>query len=418
MDRSVVIVCLTFLMSYLVRSKWFKNLILNAKESGRTLPSVNVDTPGLQLTRHLPQHFNASEGCDLQSLTDVLQSLVSYRTYESGRNERLMARVKLLGEDSINTLNKVGYISKIAEVQNSISVNATVAESIVEYTLAQLHKSHNDEYRDEVARVEGQLAGGNTAIGPDTHRVNEALSHLCRDYNTLFNEREIQPIMKYIYGQMDGIDAVDSPQTLVVVPGSGTGYIPYAIAQQYTSAQVHSIELSGLMYLCNSYMLGRDTTERLSIRPFCQFYSGQENAVKQTQAYEINLDVEKPANLRSLWGNFLEYTPGTTRYDDIVVVTAYFIDTAANMLEYIAQIQSLRQYTTGKVHWINVGPLKYGTHPLVQFTVDELQQYIALQGWKHVDVSLDRNTESGYLTNPDSLYQGHYGLYKFHAVLE
>lgn len=418
MDRSVAIVCLTFLMSYLVRSKWFKKLVLSGKDVGLSLSRPNVNTPSFQLTKHLPDRFNSSEGCDLQSLRDVLNSLASYKVYESERNERLMTRVKLLGNDRIDALNKVGYLEKISQVQNSISANATVAQRIIEYTLRTLQAANPNEFTREVADLASQSTGTNGNIGPDTHRVNEALSHLCRDYNNEFNGREIQPIMRYIREQLDTIETIHSSKTLVVVPGSGTGYIPFAIAEHYSEPHIDSIELSGLMYMCNSYMLDRDSAEQLSVRPFCQLYSGQESATKQTQEYTIDFNARRLENMDCLWGNFLEYMPQRNQYDTIVVVTAYFIDTAANMLEYIAQIESLRQYTKGKVHWINIGPLKYGTHPLVQFTVEELQQYIALQGWRQLNASVDRNATSGYLTNPNSLYQGHYGLYKFHTVLE
>ncbi|SMN22101.1 similar to Saccharomyces cerevisiae YMR209C Putative S-adenosylmethionine-dependent methyltransferase [Maudiozyma saulgeensis] len=420
MDRSVVIVCVTVLMSYLLRSKWFKNLILNYENLTHTSSPININTPGFKLTTHVPKQFQNGGSSNLVTFKDTIASLLSYRSYESNHNDRLMSRLQSLSQDRINTLTEIGYTSKIAQVQNSISSNAIVAENIVNHAMNQIDLQKGG-FPQEIDSLRRQtITATLPSKGSQVHRVSEALSHLCRDYNSEFNEREIQPLLNYITRIIDTIPHDNS--TLIVVPGAGAGYIPYTLSEKYPKCVVDSIELSGLMYMCQDYTLNNEhSMTSITLRPFAQYYSGQLN--KDLQNKEIKLDLlpsKKPNNLTHLWGDFLEYEPRSNSFDEIIVVTAYFIDTSANMFEYMDKIQNMTKYLKSSsakgIHWINVGPLKYGTQPIVQLTVDEISKYIDLQGWKQDQVEIELNG-SGYLTNADSLYQGHYGLYKFHTIV-
>jgi len=412
-------------MSYFMRSKWFKNLILNVENSKHASSSININTPGFRLTKLIPTQFQSGNSTNLSTLQETLGSFLRYRDYESNHNDRLMQRLQSLSSSRIDALSKIGYTNKIAQVQNSISSNAIVAENIVDYAMKQI-SLQRQEFPQEIESLGRQLSTGCateiSSVSSNVQRVNEALSHLCRDYNSKFNQREIQPLMEYITTVVDSLPNDPNKKTLIVVPGAGAGYIPYKLSQRYPNYIIDSIELSGLMYMCQDYMLNQEESkaESIVLRPFAQYYSGQLN--HELQNKEVKLDMapsEKPCNLNHLWGDFLEYEPKQGPYDEIIVVTAYFIDTSANMLDYIDKIQNMTRYLANPsqgIHWINIGPLKYGTQPIVQFTVEEISKYIALQGWAqdHVEIELDGN---GYLTNVDSLYQGHYGLYKSHTTI-
>lgn len=417
MDRSVAIISLTLLMSYVVRSKWFKNLILNFNQTSLRTGELNIETPGFKLTKHLPQRFQTGTVSNFENMQDTLLSLLNYRQFESNRNDQLMDRLRTLSSERIDTLNKIGYVSKIAQVQNSISQNSMVVETIAQHIINKVD-SQMDTFPEQITNLKELLTLGQKAKGSQTHRVQEALSHLCRDYNSEFNEREVQPIIRYIKGVIDERINTEG-KTLLVVPGSGAGYIAYNLAKTFPGLDVTSIEYSGLMYVCQDYALGNESGSQLSVRPFAQHYSGQQTNDLQNEEFKLDLlPVDKPANLRHLWGDFTEYEP-SCKYDTIIVVTAYFIDTAANMFDYIDKIKGLELYlreTTGNVHWINAGPLKYGTQPLIQLNCNEISEYIKLQGWRQECIEID--TQGGdYLTNRNGLYQGQYTLYKFHTKL-
>lgn len=173
------------------------------------------------------------------------------------------------------------------------------------------------------------------------------------------------------------------------------------------------------MYICNLFAL--EYKHDVKIRPFVQQYSCQ--TVFDNQLRSLSADLSKVghrSNLDPLWGDFTRYSPISKDYDKIIICSAYFIDTAENMFEYLSSIEALKKYCK-ELHWVNVGPLKYGTKPLVQFTGDELSRLRKIRGWKdlveeyEVDSSKGLN---GYLTDYESMYQGYYGLLKFHSVFE
>ncbi|MCG8711237.1 hypothetical protein JHU04_004639, partial [Brenneria sp. 4F2] len=73
-----------------------------------------------------------------------------------------------------------------------------------------------------------------------------------------------------------------------------------------------------------------------------------------------------------------------------------------------------------KLHWINAGPLKYGTRPLVQLNAVELRNLRNMRGWQDLQESYETDhtrSLTGYLTDYGSLFQCYYGLLKFHSIL-
>lgn len=266
-------------------------------------------------------------------------------------------------------------------------------------------------------KSEGVSNSKNTPI----MRINESLSHICRDWSPAFHQ-ELNPIISYIESQLASIPNINSKKNMLVIPGCGVGYIPYYFAKRYPNLQVQSIEWSNFMYICNQFVLNHG--EDIEISPFNQYYSNQTNLNNQTRSMSIPLRQIKTNNveinnLTSLWGDFRNYIPNVTesQVDNIIVVSVYFLDTAENVFQYLESIESLRQYCGQNLHWINVGPLKYGTRPLVQFNVEELCQLRQLRGWEDLNTQIDQKQPSlnGYLTDTESLYQGFYGLNKFHS---
>nr|CAI6680807.1 BPK_HP1_G0043550.mRNA.1.CDS.1 [Saccharomyces cerevisiae] len=99
---------------------------------------------------------------------------------------------------------------------------------------------------------------------------------------------------------------------------------------------------------------------------------------------------------------------------------AHTIDTTENMFEYLSSIEALKKYCK-ELHWVNVEPLNMAQNPWSNSTGDELSRLRKIRGWKdlveeyEVDSSKGLN---GYLTDYESMYQGYYGLLKFHSVFE
>lgn len=444
-DRATIVLTVVVLMiSLLRRSRWYKKWSQNFINDGITFGSIENDikvvSPGFKLTRDkiIPHFMNHDNTISFQELKQSLLQLKGYRKLSVANNNVKMLRCQELTESERIQLIDIGYFKKIQSVESCINQNSTIVSKIIETTLNKLYQDNkkNSDYAKLITQLSHELGydvnnkngeitmlkNGNVSNG-DTPimRINESLSHICRDWSTTFRT-ELNPIIEYIESQLKTIPNINSKKNILVIPGCGVGYIPYYFAHKYPNLQVHSIEWSNFMYICNQFALnhGKD----IEISPFNQYYSNQLSLAHQTRLIKVPLkqikeNNGKNKNLISLWGDFRNYIPNVTesQINNITVLSVYFLDTAENVFQYLDSIESLRKYCSQDLHWINVGPLKYGTRPLVQFNVEELSKLKQLRGWKDLDTQTDNKLPNlnGYLTDNESLYQGYYGLNKFHS---
>ncbi|KAL3234555.1 Uncharacterized protein RNJ44_03317 [Nakaseomyces bracarensis] len=430
---TVIVTILVFGMSLLRRYKPFRDWFVSTVENGfrgvKKSGNVVLHTPSMQL--------GSGTGNQSGRLEEYVDSLISLRGYlGAGQriNNTIVKRTKSLRRDQYEQLKKIEYFNKIDEITNSTVQNSVVVENIIENALKELVEVNKDSEEHQRTLLQTcTLLGYNytkdqglqkvTSVKlpngsvSNSSAVSESLSHLCRDWSEDF-KCERDPLFAYICDRIDSIPTVGK-NVLVVVPGSGVGNLAFSIAEKFGDIQVDSIEMSAFMYICNRFALGygKDT----EIKPFSLFYSGQLDSRNQTRSMKVNLSkIKAPENLNTIWGDFREYSYNIEKkYDTIIVCSAYFIDTAENLFEYFESIEKLQQYSVDKIHWINIGPLKYGTRPKVQLTVEELTKLRKLRSWKDDDfqvVNKYNDPLNGYLTDYQGLYQGYYGLVKFHST--
>lgn len=436
---TIIFACIAVLMSFLRRYKPFRNWaasLLQHSLSDYLLPSkqVAVATPNFKIAKTVPS-FEDSGSTTLYELTQCLGQLQEYSVRAQRQNATIFNRTRELDETCIEQLRELEYFSKIQKVNSCIEANYKVLQAVIRHILEKIVKANLENRQDETLldqlkticaelgytlEDDGSLefVGEQVVLAASTSnqsRVNEAIGHLCRDWSDSFLcERE--PLIEFISKSLSHPCVDGSKRTLIVIPGAGAGQIPYSTAKKFPHFDVVSIELSPLMYVFNEFAL--DHGIDVGIRPFCQHYSGSSSVQNQTRKFNIRLaGVKRPSNLTVHWGNFLQYTTNGQKYEQVIVCTAFFIDTAENLFDYIMAIESLGKYCN-ELQWINVGPLKYGTRPLVQFTADELRKLRELRGWH--DIVEERVTDyksglNGYMTDRESLYQGYYGLLKFHT---
>lgn len=448
-DRVTIILTIVVLMiSIFRRSVWYKRWAEHFIENGISLRNtsgglfqrddgIKLESPGFKMTRAkvIPNFMNREDAIAFNELRQTLFQLKSYRDACIRNNNIKLSRFKELNEEQRVQLIDIGYIKKIQEIESSINQDSKVVNDIIKTTLYQLYKDNkSSEYMRLVIEL-GQSLGydinsngeiiplkeksqGMTGQDVPLMRIQESLSHICRDWSPEF-QNELDPITRYIESQLLSIPNINSERTLLVIPGCGVGYIPYHISKRFPNVLVESIEWSNLMYICNQFVLNH--REDIELSPFSQYYSNQIDWKEQTRSIKVPLKDINTDNmkLKPLLGDFRNYIPNRTRslIDNIVVISVYFLDTAKNVFEYLEAIESLSKYCGEELHWINVGPLKYGTRPMVQFTVEELRKLKQIRGWKDVDSEVINKQPNlnGYVTNTNSLYQGYYGLYKFHS---
>lgn len=90
------------------------------------------------------------------------------------------------------------------------------------------------------------------------------------------------------------------------------------------------------------------------------------------------------------------------KYD--ALVTLFLIDTAENALQYLESIHDLLK--PGGI-WINYGPLKWGSAPQVEFTLEELEMVIDKMGFRFESKWAGENEYNG---DDHSLWQGRYKI--------
>lgn len=378
-------------------------------------------------------------------LTKALFQLNEYAVKARQQNSIINKRTLVLDNEATEQLNKLKYFDKIYNVEQAINENHKVINAVIENILDRLVKA-NKRIMLEPAEVEKELeflckklnyniskdnklvksekpvtTSLNSQEPSNQSRVVEAISHLSRDWNSNFS-KETETLVDYVLERIESCKFSDNKKTLILVPGPGVGQIPYSIAKQFPQYQVESIEWSALMYLCNEFALNYN--KDIKIRPFAQYYSSQTSETNQTRSFTIPLSkVQKLDNLSVKYGDFRKYTSNIgNEYDNIVICTVYFMDTAENIFEYLQKIENVNiqrnNDATQTINWINIGPLKYGTRPIVQLTAEELKKLRKIRGWKdiHEETVKDYNAGlNGYLTDYESLYQGYYGLVKFHS---
>ncbi|CAI4048679.1 uncharacterized protein SKDI_13G3390 [Saccharomyces kudriavzevii IFO 1802] len=445
---ALIVVLMTLLRQNKSFKKWFvSNIEILLSRTSNSTQKINVLSPTLKLVSdeklmgaYRPNFAKLNSRLPrLLELTQNLIRLHEYRVRGESYNGLLFQRTRQLGGISEDQLRQLGYFTKLVKSNEGIRANAEVIDKIIEYTLMKLVHSNEqaEEFVEEIDKIceehgykvkDGQLTKLKaTSVFPivlsrgSQNAVHEALAHLCRDFSSYYS-RERDPLQNFFTDRIKSFvngSGFTKEKVLMVIPGAGVGGLSHSLASTFPHIQVDSIELSALMYVCNLFALeyGQD----VEIRPFIQQYSGQTVFDNQLRSLSADLSkVNQHKNLTPLWGDFTQYSPDAKNYDKIIVCSAYFIDTAENIFDYLNSIEALKEYCK-ELHWINVGPLKYGTKPLVQFTGDELNQLRKIRGWKDLVETYELDYFkglNGYLTDYESMYQGYYGLLKFHSVFE
>lgn len=424
------LVVLITVMSFALKYGPTKRRILDTLERlwQRQHPVVRcaVSSKGFKIR---PKDNDFRKTADLRHIGEALSQLLEYRVRAQSYNDIVFDRATRVSTEHLNELKQLGYFTKIQASNRALEANQATVEQIVEETLQKIVNANDPQDYMEITKIceplgyslngEGRLTKvrneSNIAMQTNTNQgsVTEALCHLGRDYAPYY-ERERVPLIDYMVTRIN-----EAQEKIgIVVPGAGAGQLAYNLSLRFPQAQVHSIELSPLMYICNEFAL--DHKEDLQMCMFPTNYSSKVTASDQTRAIDVPLSsVSRPRNLNVHWGDFRDFriAPEGPMLERIYVCTAYFMDTAENLFEYLETIESLGQFCK-ELHWVNVGPLKYGTRPLVQLTAEEFTRLREVRGWRDRDCGIEQQNLNGYLTDYESLYQGFYGLVRFHTVFK
>ncbi|OEJ83023.1 Uncharacterized protein AWRI3579_g3467 [Hanseniaspora osmophila] len=362
------------------------------------------------------------------TLKDLYDGLCAFKMYEMKSlqyNNVIRKRYNSLPKAQFELVKTIKYGEKLDAVDNTVvEVNQVFMNSLI---TSYLENNKTVKQKLEEHDPELQLRTPINSNGIAFHRIVETLNHLVRDYSEDMFNMETKPLLEYIQSRLNTIKSLKSEanlnngKTCIILPGSGVGRIAHEVATEHPNANVHSIEFSSLMYLANQFVYGGKETS--SVSPFCNYYSNHLNTEDQLRKFELPLGAfTKPENLKAHYGDFTKFTLASdeNEYQNIVIVTAFFIDTAENLLSYLDAIESFQRNLADNkkstLHWINIGPLKYGTKPMIQLTKKELTLLRKERGWLDLQELCDTSKNIGYITDEKSLYKSYYSVLQFHAT--
>lgn len=361
------------------------------------------------------------ESTKIEILT-ALKSLKEYSTNSLASNDRRRRLFSNMSWRQQQLCKDVGYLDKLKLIDRATLSNQQFLDDIAENSIGY----YGISFRDFDLL---KLKYSNHSPSSTNYRVIETISHFMRDWSKE-HEDEIKPMINYITKQLNTLIPVgERKNTVIVVPGSGLGRIAHEVSligksQNNCFGSVHAVEYSALMHLSNKFIYSSPKPSYL-LYPHISSCSNYYDTKSQMRSTKLVTDVSIPDNLHLHQKDFCQFKiPEKSKYTNVVIISAFFIDTAENLVDYLDKIKdlsipSLSNKPVSNGYWINVGPLKYGTAAQVELNSEELAALRKEMGWKDFNYIETLNNENntdlnnglvGYITDKKSMWQGYYGL--------
>lgn len=302
------------------------------------------------------------------------------------------------------------YKETFEHAKKGWEVNGQLSEEIVQTGLA-YYGVTDEELNEFISENEEKSEWDNQAA------ITDAINHYVRDWSSDgLHERipTFDPILETIKKHFpDRATRKEGPVT-VMIPGQGLGRLPHDVAS-LGNMEVTSNEYSYYMNLAYRYIETLNIPKSVRFHPYLDWWSYQPNPDERIAEVTIPDVPVNASNVLICEGDFMHIFDHETGHYD-VVVTLFFIDTAKNSLDYIDNINRLLK--PGGL-WINLGPLLYGTNPIMQLSLEEMVQVSETMGFKFLDtdekwgtISLPgktvRSKDINYLVNARSIRRNVY----------
>ena len=279
-------------------------------------------------------------------------------------------------------------------------------------------------------RAAAQLGAENRALalgGEYADRVRSTLVQVARDWSAAGARERAAcygPVLAALEQRWP--DARARRGVRVLNPGAGLGRLVFEAAARGFAAQGN--EFSVFMLLVSDFVLNRAAArEAYTLHPFVRQNTNVRAAADQLRAVRVPdvlpRDVAAAApggtlDMSMTAGDFLDvYAAPEHAAAWDALVTPFFVDTAHNVLAYLALFA--RIVRPGGV-WVNCGPLlwHFADSPgelSLELTWDELRPLVAAHGFRIVE---ERTVDCPYAANPKSLLSCTYHAIFFVAIRE
>jgi len=237
------------------------------------------------------------------------------------------------------------YLRKLSSVEAAADVNQSFFNAVVDFA-------------GESADGSNSFLAAEMTTERDYDNLRSTLRQLVRDWSDIgAPERNlcypliIQTLENFFESKTDG--------KKILIPGAGLGRLAYEIATRGFTVQGN--EFSLYMLLTSQLILnGCRQVAQFSIQPFAFPLSNHlsiNNSLRTVQLPDILPDLPENVDFSMTAGDFLDIYSASEHINTWdSVVTCFFLDTAQNVLQYLALIWKVLK--PGGL-WLNLGPLQY-----------------------------------------------------------
>ncbi|XWW96222.1 hypothetical protein V2A60_004195 [Cordyceps javanica] len=355
-----------------------------------------------RLLKSLQRDHTWSSSHPRHRLLDALFGFQNYYERQQVELERFRGLYKHLSKKHKTLLDlHIQYSSKFDRVDEHLAINQQLCDKIVQSSLA-YYQIPPSELKKHGAEL---VASGKRA---DKTSVSQAMKHYVRDWSPS-GRNECEETFPALLGTLEELfpdrsKERDAPPLRVLLPGSGLNRLAHEVAR-LGGFQVTANEWSAFMNVAYRFLETFPDVNASSCHPFADTWSHhitEGDMVRTIRFPDVAVNRSSVLLVEGDFTTVFNHEPGS--YD--VLLTYFFIDTARNLMTYFDTITKLLKPGG---YWINLGPLLYGTAPLVQLSLEEIISVTETMGFEY----LETNEQYGSLTIPGRTVRGMRAVYSF-----
>ncbi|KAF7548807.1 hypothetical protein G7Z17_g6821 [Cylindrodendrum hubeiense] len=332
-------------------------------------------------------------------LLDALHGFTRYQERQKTELDRLKGLYKHVSKAQKSLLeHQVKYSKKFNRINHILSQDQVLCDRIVQNAL-EFYGIGNEELQKHIKDTE---SAGRKA---DKIAVSQSLKHIVRDWTEPGAHERDGPFLCLLKTLQQMFPNRDNAAPIkALLPGAGLGRLGYDIAD-LGGFEVTLNEWSMYMNVAYRFMEAHRARHSESFHPFIDGWS--HHATEADMHRKLSFpDVEiNASSVVMVEGDFNTAFQNQAGYYD-VVITYFFIDTARNLMSYF---DTIKKVLKPGGHWINLGPLLYGTGPFVQLSLEEIVLVTEAMGFQY----LDTDESCGDLTFPSRKVRGIEAIYGF-----
>ncbi|KAK4237253.1 carnosine N-methyltransferase [Achaetomium macrosporum] len=314
-------------------------------------------------------------------LLEALRGFLVYAETQQTELNRLKGLYSHVSKKQKSLLEReVKYSQKFTKIFHLLERNQQVCSEIVRSGM-EFYEIEQQEFDEHIRSMK---AAGRA---PERVSVSQALKHFVRDWAASgANERDaaFPCILKTLKELFPTSDAA-LQEVKVLLPGAGLGRLGHEVAK-LAGFQVTNNEWSAYQNLAYRFLTTHphNLPNTSTLHPFIASWSHHRTTADMLRPVSFPDAPLNPQSVLLVEGDFTtafrdaEYTAS---FD--AVVTHFFIDTARNLMSYLDTIT--RVLKPGG-HWVNFGPLLYGSAPFVQLSLDEIIAVAEGTGFEFLDL--------------------------------